>query len=48
MRILRRGYNVVDGVDDRGHLDAGLFLLCFVRDPDAQFVPMQQTLAPVT
>ncbi|MFC5993837.1 iron uptake transporter deferrochelatase/peroxidase subunit [Pseudonocardia hispaniensis] len=45
IRILRRGYNFVDGSDGQGHLDAGLFFVAFVRDPQAQFVPMQRALA---
>ena len=45
VRMLRRGYNFVDGSDGRGHLDAGLFFVAFVRDPHRQFVPMQSALA---
>ncbi len=45
VRILRRGYNFVDGSDGQGHLNAGLFFLAFMRDPHAQFVPMQRALA---
>ncbi|MEJ8280401.1 iron uptake transporter deferrochelatase/peroxidase subunit [Pseudonocardia spirodelae] len=45
VRILRRGYNFVDGSDGRGHLDAGLFFVAFVRDPQRQYVPMQRRLA---
>ena len=45
VRILRRGYNFVDGSDGQGHLDAGLFFIAFLRDPHAQFVPMQSALA---
>ncbi len=45
VRILRRGYNFVDGTDGQGHLDAGLFFVAFLRDPHAQFVPMQSALA---
>ena len=45
IKILRRGFNFVDGSDDRGHLNAGLFFICFVRDPQTQFVPMQRALA---
>jgi deferrochelatase/peroxidase EfeB len=45
VRMLRRGYNFVDGSDGQGHLDAGLFFLCFVRDPHRQFVPMQHSLS---
>ncbi|WP_214403931.1 iron uptake transporter deferrochelatase/peroxidase subunit [Pseudonocardia lacus] len=44
-RILRRGYNFVDGSDGQGHLDAGLFFIAFLRDPHGQFVPMQSALA---
>ena len=45
IKILRRGFNFVAGSDDRGHLNAGLFFICFVRNPQTQFVPMQQALA---
>ncbi len=45
VRILRRGYNFVDGSDGHGHLDAGLFFVAFVRDPQRQYVPMQRRLA---
>lgn len=44
-RILRRGYNFTDGSDGFGHLDAGLFFVCFNRDTRTQFVPMQQALS---
>jgi deferrochelatase/peroxidase EfeB len=44
-RILRRGYSYTDGIDpDTGLLDAGLFFLCFQRDPRRQFVPIQRRL----
>ena len=45
VRILRRGYNFTDGTDGVGHLDAGLFFIAFMRDPQKQFVPMQRALA---
>jgi deferrochelatase/peroxidase EfeB len=45
IKMLRRGFNFVDGADDRGHLNAGLFFICFVRNPQNQFVPMQRALA---
>jgi deferrochelatase/peroxidase EfeB len=45
IKILRRGFNFVAGADDLGHLNAGLFFICFVRNPQTQFVPMQQKLA---
>ena len=44
-RILRRGYNFTDGNDDLGRLDAGLFFLAYVRDPDTQYIPMQSRLS---
>ena len=45
VRILRRGYNFVDGSTDLGSLDAGLFFLAYVRDPAKQFIPMQTAMA---
>jgi deferrochelatase/peroxidase EfeB len=43
--ILRRGYSFADGVDEvRGQLDAGLFFICFQRDPRRQFAAIQQRL----
>jgi deferrochelatase/peroxidase EfeB len=45
IEMLRRGYNFTDGTDGFGHLDAGLFFIAFVRDPDKQFVPLQAQLA---
>lgn len=45
IQILRRGYNFADGSDGFGHLDAGLFFICFQRDPIAQFVPLQRQLS---
>lgn len=44
-RLLRRGYNFIDGNDDLGRLDAGLFFIAFVRDPITQFVPVQTALS---
>ncbi len=44
-RMLRRGYSFTDGVDDLGRLDAGLFFLAFVRDPDRHYIPMQTRLS---
>jgi deferrochelatase/peroxidase EfeB len=44
-RILRRGYSFTDGMDaDLGQLDAGLFFICFQRDPAKQFVAIQRRL----
>jgi deferrochelatase/peroxidase EfeB len=44
-RLLRRGYNFTDGSDRLGRLDAGLFFIAFVRDPDKHYIPMQLQLA---
>jgi deferrochelatase/peroxidase EfeB len=44
-RMPRRGYNFVDGSDAVGGLDAGLFFLAFVRNPDTHFVPIQTKMA---
>jgi deferrochelatase/peroxidase EfeB len=45
VRMLRRGYNFADGNDDLGRLDAGLFFVAYVRDPDKQYIPMQTKLS---
>ena len=42
--ILRRGYSFVDGSDGLGRLDAGLFFICFQRDPETGFVQVQRNL----
>jgi deferrochelatase/peroxidase EfeB len=44
-RLLRRGYNFVDGSDGLGRLQAGLFFMAYQRDPRTQFVPVQRRLA---
>jgi deferrochelatase/peroxidase EfeB len=44
-RMLRRGYNFVDGSDALGGLNAGLFFIAFVRDPDTHFIPIQNAMA---
>lgn len=46
IRILRRGYSFTDGADPAtGEIDAGLFFICFARDPHRQFVALQRRLA---
>ena len=45
VRMLRRGYNFVDGSTDLGRLDAGLFFIAFVNDPRSHFIPMQNAMA---
>ena len=44
-QLLRRGYNYVDGSDSLGRLSAGLFFICYQRDPREQFVRIQENLA---
>ena len=44
--ILRRGYSFDDGIDPvSAKLDAGLFFICFQRDPREQFIPLQRRLS---
>ncbi len=43
--MLRRGYNFVDGSNAIGGLDAGLFFLAYVRDPETDFIPVQRAMA---
>ncbi len=44
VRILRRGFNYVDGNNTLGRLDAGLFFLSYQRSPE-QFIALQRTLS---
>ncbi|MFT4052741.1 MAG: iron uptake transporter deferrochelatase/peroxidase subunit [Microbacterium sp.] len=44
VRLLRRGYNYVDGNNELGRLDAGLFFLAFQRSPE-QFITVQKALS---
>lgn len=44
-RILRRGYNYIDGTDPQGRIDGGLFFIGFNRDMQTQFIPMMHRLA---
>lgn len=45
IKILRRGYNFVDGSDSLGRLNAGLFFLAYQNDPRTAFIPLQKNLA---
>ena len=46
VRILRRGYSFTDGIDAlTGELDAGLFFICFQKDPRSGFIPVQRKLS---
>lgn len=45
-RILRRGYSYSEPpAPGSGEIDAGLFFISFQRDPQRQFVPIQQRLS---
>lgn len=44
VQLLRRGYSFVDGSDELGRLDAGLFFISFQRSPE-RFVRVQRNLA---
>jgi deferrochelatase/peroxidase EfeB len=44
-KMLRRGYNFTDGSTELGRLDAGLFFIAFVRNPDEHYIPMQTRLS---
>jgi deferrochelatase/peroxidase EfeB len=45
-RILRRGYSYAEPPEPgSGQIDAGLFFICFQRDPRRQFIPIQRRLA---
>lgn len=45
-RILRRGYSYSEPSEaGSGQIDAGLFFICFQRDPERQFIPIQRQLA---
>lgn len=39
-RMLRRGYNYMQGNDKIGRLEGGLFFVAFVRDPSTNFIPV--------
>lgn len=45
VRMLRRGYNFVDGSDVLGGLNAGLFFIAYVVDPRTHFIPVQTRMA---
>jgi deferrochelatase/peroxidase EfeB len=46
VRIFRRGFSFSDGIDTRtSELNAGLFFICYQKDPHAQFVALQSRLA---
>jgi len=45
LRMLRRGYNYVDGSNELGRLAAGLFFIAFVTDPRTHYIPMQTRMS---
>ena len=44
-KLLRRGYNFVDGSNGLGQLSAGLFFIAYQRNTEKQFVQVQRSLA---
>jgi deferrochelatase/peroxidase EfeB len=44
-KMLRRGYNYVDGSNTLGRMAAGLFFVAFVTDPRTHYIPMQTRMA---
>lgn len=44
-RMLRRGYNYMEGNDKFGRLVGGLFFIAFVRDPRTHFIPVLAAMA---
>ncbi len=45
VQLLRRGYNFTDGSTTLGRLDAGLFFIAFVRNPEEHYIAMQTRLS---
>jgi len=45
LRILRRGYNFLEGTDAKGQAIGGLFFIGFNRDLRTQFIPLQRKLS---
>jgi deferrochelatase/peroxidase EfeB len=43
IKILRRGYNYTDGINELGFLDAGLLFIAYMNDP-AHFIALQTKL----
>jgi deferrochelatase/peroxidase EfeB len=43
IKILRRGYNYTDGINQFGVLDAGLLFVCYQNDPE-HFITLQRRL----
>jgi deferrochelatase/peroxidase EfeB len=43
-RIHRRGFNFMNGLDSVGRMDAGLLFICFNRNIQKQFEPIQRRL----
>ena len=43
-RMLRRGYNYMEGNDYLGRLEGGLFFIAFVRNPATNFIPVLRNM----
>ncbi|MDO4888060.1 MAG: iron uptake transporter deferrochelatase/peroxidase subunit [Actinomycetaceae bacterium] len=44
-RMLRRGYNYMEGNDYLGRLEGGLFFIAFIRDPEKNFIPILRKMS---
>ncbi|AZA12499.1 iron uptake transporter deferrochelatase/peroxidase subunit [Corynebacterium choanae] len=44
-RMLRRGYNYIDGLSSFGEMSAGLMFVAFVASPSRDFIPVQRRLS---
>lgn len=44
-RMLRRGYNYMEGNDKLGRLEGGLFFIAYVRNPQTNFIPVLKRMA---
>ena len=44
IRMMRRAYNFVDGNDELGRLNAGLFFVAFVKEPE-RFAKVHRSMA---
>ena len=44
-RMLRRGYNYMEGTDSLGRLEGGLMFIAYVRNPQTNFIPILKKMS---
>ncbi|WP_296762754.1 iron uptake transporter deferrochelatase/peroxidase subunit [Varibaculum sp.] len=44
-RMLRRGYNYMEGTDSLGRLEGGLMFIAYVRNPQTNFIPILRKMS---